>query len=53
MHYFNSVEQPLQHLIDRQYVNQVNAIAKGLEKMDSVLGCYYDRAHPYPTTLTA
>ena len=35
--YFNAVEQPLKYLIDKQYVNKVNAVANGEALMDSIL----------------
>jgi uncharacterized protein len=43
MQYFNQVEQPLQHLISAQYRDKVKAVAAGIEPMDSILCCYYDR----------
>lgn len=43
MPYFNKVEQPLKHLIDRKYIDKVNAVAEGRELLDSVLVTYYDR----------
>ena len=47
MQYFNQVEQPLKHLIDRKYMAKVTAIAQGKEKMDSTLLCYYPRPRQY------
>lgn len=44
MHHFNRVEQPLKALIDPIYLNKVTAIAAGMEPMDSLLTCYYDRS---------
>lgn len=35
--FFNAVEQPLKYLIDKQYVDKVNAVANGEETMDSIL----------------
>jgi hypothetical protein len=43
MRYFNQVEQPLQHLVEPQFVEKVKAVAEGRAAMDSVLNCYYDR----------
>ncbi len=44
MLYFAQVEQPLKHLINRKYIEKVNAIAMGKARMDSILTCYYDRS---------
>ena len=44
MKYFNQVEQPLKHLINRQYIDKINAVAEGKETMDSILNFYYDRS---------
>lgn len=44
MQHFNSVEQPLKHLIDPEYWDKIHAIASGKAPMDSLLTCYYDRA---------
>ncbi|SRR5579883_687352 len=44
MRYFDHVEQPLKHLIDRKFMEKVSAIAQGEARMDSILACYYDRA---------
>ena len=44
MRYFNQVDQPLKHLIDRKFMTKVNAIAQGEERMDSIRLCYYDRS---------
>lgn len=46
MHYFNSVEQPLKHLIDPAHREKVNAIAVGKEAIDSILTCYYPTSNP-------
>lgn len=35
--HFSSVEQPLKHLIKEEWIERVNAIALGLEPMDSIL----------------
>lgn len=43
MQSFNRVEQPLRRLIDPQLLPRVNAVAAGLEPMDSLLTCYYNR----------
>jgi hypothetical protein len=43
MQNFNSVEQPLKHLIEDNFIDKVNAIALGKEKMDSIISCYFDR----------
>lgn len=44
MRCFSQVEQPLKHLINRKYIEKVNAIAMGKARMDSILTCYYDRS---------
>ena len=44
MKYFNKVEQPLKSLIHPQYTDKVNAIAEGLDEIDSILNCYYNRS---------
>lgn len=44
MQNFNKVYQPLRHLIDRRYIDKVQAIAAGEANMDSILSCYYDRS---------
>lgn len=38
--YFNAVEQPLKYLINKQYVNKVNAVANGTAPIDSILTLY-------------
>lgn len=43
MGYFRQVKQPLQHLIEDEFIEKVNAIAMGKERMDSILLCHYDR----------
>ncbi len=43
MRVFNQVEQPLGHLIEPRFINRVNAIALGKERMGSILACYFDR----------
>lgn len=43
MNYFNNVEQPLKNLINPIFANKITAIASHKEKMESILGCYYDR----------
>lgn len=35
--YFKDVEQPLKHLMNKQYIDKVNAIANGTEPLDSIL----------------
>jgi hypothetical protein len=40
-HHFNKVNQPLAFLIDPVYRRKVNAVANGVEPMDSTLNCYY------------
>lgn len=40
--FFNAVEQPLKYLIDKQYVDKVNAVANGDEPMDSILTLFID-----------
>ena len=39
--YFNSVDQPLAILIEPSYKYKVDAIALGIESMDSILNCFY------------
>ncbi|PZV18592.1 MAG: SET domain-containing protein-lysine N-methyltransferase [Leptolyngbya sp.] len=46
MQHFNSVEQPLRHLIDPAHCEKVNAIATGKEEIDSILTCYYHLPMP-------
>lgn len=38
---FNEVEQPLLALLDPVVKDRVMAVAAGLERMDSILNCYY------------
>jgi hypothetical protein len=38
--YFNKVEQPYLHLIQKEYYDKVIAIADGKAEMDSILKCY-------------
>ena len=40
--YFNAVEQPLKYLIDKQYVDKVNAVANGDAPLDSILTLFID-----------
>ena len=40
--YFNEVEQPLKHLISKQYIDKVNAVANGTEPLDSILTLFLD-----------
>lgn len=40
--YFNAVEQPLKYLIDKQYVDKVNAVANGEASMDSILTLFIE-----------
>ncbi len=40
---FNHVEQPLKHLIRREFASKVQAVADEREPMDSILNLYYDR----------
>ncbi|WP_018616187.1 SET domain-containing protein [Segetibacter koreensis] len=40
--YFNSVDQPLAFLIEPSYRYKVDAIALGIESMDSILNCFYN-----------
>lgn len=35
--YFKDVEQPLKHLMNKQFIDKVNAIANGTEPLDSIL----------------
>lgn len=39
---FNSVDQPLKHLISEEFVDKVNAIASGLEPIDSILTTFIE-----------
>jgi hypothetical protein len=39
--YFKKVSQPLAFLIDPAYRSKVDAVANGIEPMDSILNCYY------------
>lgn len=41
--YFNAVEQPLKYLIDKQYVDKVNAVANGEASMDSILTLFTNK----------
>jgi len=38
--YFNKVQQPYLHLIQKEYYDKVIAIADGKAEMDSILNCY-------------
>lgn len=40
--FFNMVEQPLKHLICKQYLDKVNAVANGTEPLDSILTLFID-----------
>ena len=40
--FFNAVEQPLKYLIEKQYVDKVNAVANGDEPMDSILTLFIE-----------
>lgn len=40
--YFNKVEQPLKHLICKQFIDKVNAVACGHEPLDSILTTFID-----------
>src|SRR5690606_14482924 len=40
--YFNAVEQPLKYLIDKEYVEKVNAVANGEASLDSILTLFTD-----------
>jgi len=41
---FNEVSQPLSGLIKPEYLKKAKGIARGEEKMDSILRCYYNPA---------
>ncbi len=45
-HHINTLDQPLQHLIDPKLWNKVNAIIAGDEQMDSILTNYFDPSKP-------
>ena len=47
MRYFSKVEQPLKSLIDRKFIDKVNAAIEGKEQMESILSCYYDRSRKF------
>lgn len=38
--YFNSVDQPLKHFIQKQFIDKVNAVADGREPLDSILSTF-------------
>lgn len=40
--YFNKVEQPLKHLICKEFVDKVNAVACGHEPLDSILTIFVE-----------
>ncbi|WP_419871285.1 SET domain-containing protein [Candidatus Pristimantibacillus sp. PTI5] len=40
--YFNAVEQPLKYLINKEFVDKVNAVASGHEPLDSILTTFTD-----------
>lgn len=42
MKYFNSVDQPLESLINKEFIEKVNEVASGKKPIDSILACYYD-----------
>lgn len=41
---FNSVDQPLKHLIGKEFVDKVSAVAGGLEPLDSILTTFIDES---------
>ena len=41
---FNNVEQPLKHLIRKDFVDKVNAVACGREPLDSILTTFEDES---------
>lgn len=43
MRYFNQVEQPLKCLINKQYQDQVTAVANGIQHIDSCIDIYYSQ----------
>lgn len=40
--YFNHVDQPLNYLIKKEFVDKVNAVACGNEPLDSILTTFTD-----------
>lgn len=46
MQHFNSVKQPLKHLIDPAHREKVKSIADGKAAIDSILTCYYQNPNP-------
>lgn len=53
MQQFHQVHQPLQHLIKREYLGKVHAVAEGRQPIDSVLRYYFDRTGTLNKTPTA
>ncbi len=41
---FNTVEQPLKHLISKEFIDKVNAVACGREPLDSILTTFEDES---------
>lgn len=41
---FNTVEQPLKHLISKEFIDKVNAVAYGYEPLDSILTIFEDES---------
>lgn len=41
---FNNVEQPLKHLIGKQFIDKVTAVALGNEPLDSILTAFEDES---------
>ena len=41
---FNTVKQPLKHLISKEFVDKVNAVADGREPLDSILTTFEDES---------
>ena len=42
--HFNSVAQPLKHLISKEFVDKVSAVAGGFEPLDSILTTFIDES---------
>ena len=42
--HFNTVEQPLKHLISKEFIDKVNAVASGREPLDSILTTFEDES---------
>ena len=42
--HFNTVEQPLKHLISKEFIDKINAVASGREPLDSILTTFEDES---------